>query len=123
MDLITGMIFAAIVGLAGAAIIALSRSVAVPVATMGLGLAALVAIGVLRAAQPCTGDAAGCGMSRGFEALMLLTVGAGLIAGGIAAIGWRLAAGRDARMRARIIALVLSLLLLALIGAATMSAG
>lgn len=109
MGVIEGLILSALAGLAGAGVAALSRSPWVPALIVGLGLAGLVILGISLALQPCTGDAAGCGMTRGFQGIMLFVAGTPLVAGGMAAAGWRLVAGRDAGMQPRIIAFLAAL--------------
>ncbi|MCO6385133.1 hypothetical protein [Oceanicola sp. 502str15] len=112
----TGLIMGGLIVLAAMLATALARPVAVPLAIVGLGGAILAFMGYSMNTSPCTGDAAGCGMSSGFEALILMSVAAPLVCGALAAVLWRLVAGREAGLGTRLLSIVVSAVLLTLVG-------
>ncbi|MEC7764368.1 MAG: hypothetical protein VX874_20870 [Pseudomonadota bacterium] len=116
MGIVQALIAAAGLGLAAAALIALPRRPLVPVVVTLVGMASLVVLAISWGSQPCQTDPAGCGMQRGFEGMILWAVGALLAVGVLAAIGWRVVAGRDAKLKARILALITGVLLGCLVG-------
>lgn len=107
----------ALILLPGFAVIALARPIWVPVAgvILGAGLMTALALGTL--GQPCNSDPAGCGMARGFEGLILMLGVFVLLSAALAAIAWRLAAGRGAGIGPRLLAMILTPLALAALAA------
>jgi hypothetical protein len=101
-------LIATLLGLAGMVLSTLARSVWVPIVVSGGGLAALLVFVLRTIAGGCTGDAAGCGMSQGLIGISAYLCGLPLVFGGLAAIGWRIAAGRQAPMKTRLKALGLA---------------
>ena len=108
MDLIVGMLGAGGLGLAAGLAVALVRRAWIALALFAAGAALLAALFHGWSTTPCTSDAAGCGMSRGFEALILFSAAAPLGCGALAALGWRLFAGAQAGIGARLLAFLIA---------------
>ena len=85
-------------------LVALPRSAMISATVVGLGIIGIAALGYSFMSTPCTSDPAGCGMSRGYEGLILMGLGTPLLGGSLAAIGWRALAGRDAGLGHRLLA-------------------
>ena len=113
LELVTVFGFAALLGLAGMVLSALARPAWVPLVIAGGGLLALAVAGFNQMNTPCTSDAAGCGMSTGYAMIALWLCGAPLLAGALAAIGWRIAAGTEAPLATRAAALAVAFVVLA----------
>ena len=117
MSFVEALIPFALILLPGFAVIALARPLWVPVAGVILGASLLTALALGTMGQPCTSDAAGCGMARGYEVLALMLGVFILVAAALAALGWRLAAGREAGLGPRLVAMILAPLGLAALAA------
>ncbi|GHF35797.1 hypothetical protein [Seohaeicola zhoushanensis] len=108
MDLIVGMLGFSVFGLIAGLVVALVRRAWVALAVLAAGGALLAALFYGWNSAPCTSDAAGCGMSRGFEALMLLSAAVPLACGALAALGWRLVSGTRAGLGQRLVAFLIA---------------
>lgn len=115
MELIVAMLGAGAIGLAAGLTVALSSRARIALAVLTAGVALLAALSFNWGSTPCTSDAAGCGMSRGFEALMLFSAAVPLASGALAALLWRMVPGPGARIGARLIAFLIAAVVVALV--------
>ncbi|MEQ5872714.1 hypothetical protein J4E08_22915 [Sagittula sp. NFXS13] len=116
MSFIAALIAAAVLGTVAASLVALPRRPLVPVVVTLTGMGSLGALSLSCASQSCQSDPAGCGMQRGFEGLVLWAAAAPLAVGVLTAIAWRIVAGQEANLKARIVALVTMALLICVLG-------
>ncbi|WP_010140701.1 hypothetical protein [Oceanicola sp. S124] len=105
MGFTEALIAAAGLGSVAMSVIALPRRPVGPVLVALIGAGVLAALSYDWGSQPCQSDAAGCGMQRGFEALVVGAAAAPLAIGVLAAIAWRILAGREATLKTRLLVL------------------